>query len=127
MSSKFSAQLLQVDKKLELCNAQTMSNLIWSLGSVKADLPLPLLGRLDDAWAEQALTLLEGLWGQTAGWGQNVGNILWGYSQLRMDPMQGRLVASPDSQGQAYARPMSAYLYTCLVITVFHNPHELRC
>ena len=81
---------LQVDKKLEQCNAQTLSNLIWSLGSVKATLPAAMLHRLDEAWADRALALLDGLWGQKSGWAQNVSNILWGYSQLRLDPLQGR-------------------------------------
>lgn len=82
--------IMQVDKKLELCNAQTLSNLIWSVATAKANLPPALLHRLDEAWAERALKLLDELWGRTEGWGQNVSNILWGYSQLRLDPMEGR-------------------------------------
>lgn len=75
---------------LDQCNAQTLSNLIWTLGSMKVELPSPLLHRLDKAWAERILAVLDEVWGQNSGWAQNVSNILWGYSQLRLDPLQGR-------------------------------------
>ena len=83
---------MQVDKKLEQCNAHTLSNLIWTLGFAKASLPSEMLHRLDSAWAERCLFVLDEVWGGDNGWAQNVSNILWGYSQLRLDPLQGRSV-----------------------------------
>ena len=81
-----------MDKKLEQCNPHTLSNLIWTLGFAKANLPSELLRRLDSAWAERTLLVLDEIWGKDDAWAQNVSNILWGYSQLRLDPLQGRSV-----------------------------------
>ena len=79
----------QADEVLEEANLQALGSVLWTLGSFGAELPADLLRRLDGPWAERALTELHKEWGGEA-WGASLAMILWGYSKLRLDPLQGR-------------------------------------
>lgn len=74
---------------MEQANLQALGSVLWTLGSFEAPLPSDLLRRLDGPWAEHALAELQGEWGGE-GWGPSLAMILWGYSKLRLDPLQGR-------------------------------------
>ena len=92
---------MQADQLLPRLSRQELSNSIWALGHLEHSVVSGrMLQRLSGPWAERALVLLSqpnddvtvtnGRRDTREGWAQHVGNIMWAYSRLRLDPLQGR-------------------------------------
>ena len=68
-------------------------NCLWAVASLGLDVPEAMLVEFNGKWAQVILeSLPQDKEQDPLIWAQHVANILWAYSQLRLDPLDGRYV-----------------------------------